>query len=83
MKGTVTDQYGDKHGGNIVTAVDGSKMIFLDDLVSYIENNKRPGDNMTITVHRDNHDLGLRLTLGEKPSEKSTFNNTGKSPEYP
>jgi S1-C subfamily serine protease len=82
IKGTVTDQYGNKHGGDIVTAVDHSKIIFLDDLVSYIENNKRPGENMTITVHRDNHDLDLRLTLGEKPSQ-GTINSTGKSPEYP
>ena len=82
IKGTVTDQYGEKHGGDIVNAVDGSKIIFLDDLVSFIENNKRPGDNMTITVHRDNHDLDLKLTLGEKPSQ-NTFNNTDTSPEYP
>jgi S1-C subfamily serine protease len=82
IKGTVTDQYGEKHGGDIVTAVDGSKIIFLDDLVSFIENNKRPGDNMTITVHRDNHDLDLKLTLGKKPSQ-NTFNNTDNSPEYP
>ena len=82
IKGTVTDQYGEKHGGDIVTAVDGSKIIFLEDLVSFIENNKRPGDNMTITVHRDNHDLDLKLTLGKKPSQ-NIFNNTDNSPEYP
>ena len=83
INGTLTDQYGEKHGGDIITAVDGSKIIFLDDLVSYIENNKRPGDNMTITVHRDNHDLDLKLNLGEKPSP-NRINSTVKSPpEYP
>ena len=37
---------------------------------------------MTITVHRDNHDVDLKVTLGEKPSP-GTFNSPGKSPEYP
>ncbi len=82
MKGTVTDQYGEKHGGDIITAADRVKIIFLDDLVSYIEDNKKPGDNITITVHRDNRDLDLKVILGEKPFP-STSNSTGIPPEYP
>jgi S1-C subfamily serine protease len=81
MKGTLTDQYGKRHGGDIITGVDGKKIIFIDDLVSYIEDNKKPGDQITITVHRDSSDLDLKMTLGEKPFP-SVVNKT-TSPEYP
>ena len=81
MKGTLTDQYGQKHGGDIITGADGKKIIFIDDLVSYIEDNKKPGDQITITVHRDSPDLDLKMTLGEKPFP-SVVNRT-TSPEYP
>jgi S1-C subfamily serine protease len=81
MKGTLTDQYGQKHGGDIITGADGKKIIFIDDLVSYIEDNKKPGDQITITVHRDSSDLDLKMKLGEKPFP-SVVNKT-TSPEYP
>jgi len=81
MKGTVTDQYGQKHGGDIITGTDGKKIIFLDDLVSYIEDNKNPGDPITITVHRDSSDLDLKVTLGEKPLP--SVGNSTAAPEYP
>jgi S1-C subfamily serine protease len=81
MKGTLTDQYGQKHGGDIITSADGKKIIFIDDLVSYIEDNKKPGDQITITVHRDSSDLDLKMTLDEKPFP-SVVNRT-TSPEYP
>jgi len=81
MKGTLTDQYGKRHGGDIITGADGKKIIFIDDLVSYIEDNKKPGDQITITVHRDSSDLDLKMTLGEKPFP-SIVNKT-TSPEYP
>ena len=81
MKGTLTDQYGKRHGGDIITGADGKKIIFIDDLVSYIEDNKKPGDQITITVHRDSSDLDLKMTLGEKPFP-SVVNKT-TTPEYP
>jgi len=81
IKGTLTDQYGQKHGGDIITGADGKKIIFIDDLVSYIEDNKQPGDHITITVHRNSSDLDLEITLGEKPFP-SVVNRT-TSPEYP
>ena len=81
LKGTLTDQYGQKHGGDIITGVDGKKIIFIDDLVSYVEDNKKPGDQITITVHRNSSDLDLKMTLGEKPFP-SVVNRT-TSPNYP
>lgn len=81
MKGTITDQYDQKHGGDIIIGADGKKIIFIDDLVSYIEDNKKPGDQITITVHRNSSDIDLKMTLGEKPFPRVVNRTT--SPEYP
>jgi hypothetical protein len=58
------------------TAVDGSKIIFLDDLVSFMKIIRDV--EITLLVPSDNHDLDLRLTLGEEP--QNTFNNSDNSP---
>jgi S1-C subfamily serine protease len=82
LNGTTTDQYGQKHGGDIIVGIDGKKIIFLDDLVSYIEDNKKPGDIITVTALRDKSNVDLKLRLGEKPLPISA--NTSKViPEYP
>ena len=81
LKGTLTDQYGQKHGGDIITGADGKKIIFIDDLVSYVEDNKKPGDQITIKVHRNSSDLDLKMTLGEKPFPNVVNRTT--SPKYP
>src|ERR687889_1142723 len=41
VNGSITDQYGEKHGGDIITAVDGHNVIRTEDLVSYLEEEKR------------------------------------------
>lgn len=82
LNGTITDQYGLKRGGDIITKIDGKRIIFLDDLVSYIEDNKKPGDNITITAFRDKDYVDLKLTLGKKPLP-SSLNLSNTNPEYP
>ena len=82
LNGTITDQYGQKRGGDIITKIDGKRIIFLDDLVSYIEDNKKPGDNITVTAFRDKGYVDLKLTLGKKPLP-SSLNLTKAIPEYP
>lgn len=82
LNGTITDQYGQKRGGDIITRIDGKRIIFLDDLVSYIEDNKKPGDNITVTAFRDKGYVDLKLTLGKKPLP-SSLNLTKAIPEYP
>jgi len=82
LNGTITDQYGQKRGGDIITKIEGKRIIFLDDLVSYIEDNKKPGDNITVTAFRDKGYVDLKLTLGKKPLP-SSLNLTKAIPEYP
>ena len=68
VNGSITDQYGEKHGGDIITAVDGHNVIRTEDLVSYLEEHKKVGDKITLTIYRNGQFLDLETTLQERPS---------------
>jgi S1-C subfamily serine protease len=68
MQGRITDQYGEKHGGDIITAVDGHNVIHTEDFISYLEEQKKVGDKITLTIYRNGQFLDLEITLQEYPS---------------
>jgi S1-C subfamily serine protease len=68
VHGSTTDQYSKKHVGDIIVAVDGHKLVRIDDLGSYIDQQKSVGDNMTLTVNRNGHLIDLKTTLAARPS---------------
>ena len=68
-----------KHGGDIVTALDGNNVTYLEQLISYMDNKKMPGDNMTITVYRNNSLANITATLGDR----SQINNVNNTSNYP
>src|ERR687889_213479 len=68
MQGRITDQYGEKHGGDIITAVDGHNVIHTEDFISYLEEQKKVGDKITLTIYRNGQFLDLEMTLQERPS---------------
>ncbi|HZA07736.1 MAG TPA: trypsin-like peptidase domain-containing protein, partial [Nitrososphaeraceae archaeon] len=68
VHGSTTDQYSIKHGGDIITAIDGHPIAKSDDLISYIDQHKSVGDNITLTVYRNGHTLDLKATLTARPS---------------
>jgi S1-C subfamily serine protease len=68
LNGSVTDQYGEKHGGDVITAVDGHNVIKIEDLISYLEEQKKVGDKITLTIYRNGQLLDLEITLQERPS---------------
>lgn len=55
-------------GGDVILAVDGSKIFGLADLLAYLEEHKKPGDQVTLTVYRDGELVNFSLTLGAFPS---------------
>jgi len=57
-------------GGDIITAIDGQELNDGGQLRAYIENNKRPGDRVTLTVLRGDQRLELQATLGERPNDQ-------------
>ncbi|HZA07273.1 MAG TPA: trypsin-like peptidase domain-containing protein [Nitrososphaeraceae archaeon] len=68
IHGSTIDQYSVKHGGDIITAVDGHTITRSEDLTSYIDDNKSVGDSVTFTVYRNGHALNLKTTLAARPS---------------
>ena len=68
IQGRITDQYGEKHGGDIITAVDGRIVNQNEDLISYIAENKEVGDKITLTIYRNGQFIGLEMTLQERHS---------------
>jgi S1-C subfamily serine protease len=53
-------------GGDIITAMDGSNITSMNDLVSAL-NNHKAGDNVTLTILRDGKESKVAVTLAQKP----------------
>jgi S1-C subfamily serine protease len=73
LRGAVTDYYGEKHGGDVITALDKQNITKTDELITYIDQHTKPGDTVTLTVYRDGHyvDLGLNVAARPLPPELS------------
>ncbi len=66
VHGSTVDQYGQKHPGDIITGVDGHNISRIDDFISYIDQQKSPGDSITLTVYRNGHTVDLKATLAAR-----------------
>lgn len=53
-------------GGDIVVAVDGHPVSTTGELRGYIENNKRPGETVTLSIVRNGQPMEVPVTLGER-----------------
>lgn len=51
-------------GGDIIIAIDGNRIINGDFLLSYIEEYTQPGDEITITIVRENEQIEISLIVG-------------------
>ncbi|MDW0273244.1 MAG: trypsin-like peptidase domain-containing protein [Nitrososphaeraceae archaeon] len=78
LRGSTTDQYGDKHGTDIITAVDNRNVTYMEDLVSYLDENKKPGEKLNLTVLRNQSYLDIGVLLGDRSN--STKTNDTKDP---
>ncbi len=67
LNGSNINQYGEKRGGDIITAVDDKKIIKMEDLISYLELNKAVNDNATLSVYRDGEIIDKQVTLKSRP----------------
>ena len=56
-----------KGGGDLIIAVDGQAVNTFSDFLSYLVNNKAPGDTITLTVLRGDQKLDLKVTLDKRP----------------
>ncbi|PNX47935.1 MAG: hypothetical protein BV456_10355 [Thermoplasmata archaeon M8B2D] len=55
-------------GGDIIIAIDGTRIINGDSLMSYLEEHTQPNDTIIITVLRNNQTLDISVILGQRPS---------------
>jgi 2-alkenal reductase len=56
-------------GGDIIVAIDGHPVTSGGDLRAYIENSKRPGEAVTLTLLRTDQRLELQVLLQERPGQ--------------
>lgn len=54
-------------GGDLIIAIDGRPVTSFGEMLSYLINNKAPGDQVTLTILRDNKEKEVTLTLGKRP----------------
>lgn len=74
LLGSITDQYGDKHGNDIITGVDDKNVTYMEDMVSYIDENKRPGAKLILTVFRNQSYLDIPVLLGDRNNSTKSEN---------
>lgn len=72
LNGSYINQYGEKRGGDIVTAVDGKQILKMEDLISYLELNKAVNENATLSVYRDGEIIDKQVTLKSRPLAPTT-----------
>jgi len=55
-------------GGDAILAVDGKDVSTLEQLAGYLDENKKPGDNVELTVVRNGNQMSVEVQLAEWPS---------------
>jgi S1-C subfamily serine protease len=83
VHGSTTDQYSKKHLGDIIIAVDRHNVTKSDDLITYIDQHKSVGENVTLTVFRNGHTTDLKVTLAARPSPFSFLITQSAPPPSP
>ena len=55
-------------GGDIVIALEGTRIKGIDDLSTYLEENTSPDQTLDVTIIRNGETMTIQLTLGTRPS---------------
>ena len=55
-------------GGDVITAIDGTKITNMDDALTYLETYTVPGQTINMTTVRNNQTITLQVELGIRPS---------------
>jgi S1-C subfamily serine protease len=54
-------------GGDIILAIDGTPVQDMDDVIVYLVENTRPGQEVELSILRDGQEQKLTVELGERP----------------
>jgi len=69
IQGSTVDKYAKTHWGDIITAIDGHQLVRIEDLISYIEEHKSVGNQLTLTAYREGQMFNLTTTLSARPPQ--------------
>ncbi|MBR1539924.1 MAG: trypsin-like peptidase domain-containing protein [Clostridia bacterium] len=69
LEGTPAEEAGLQEG-DVITKIDDHKVETIQELNNYKAQNYEIGDEITLTVYRDNKEKKIKLTLGEQPKEE-------------
>ncbi|WP_376791252.1 S1C family serine protease [Thermoflexus sp.] len=58
-------------GGDLITAIDGRAVRSMEDLITYLEEERKPGDEVTLSILRDGKPQEVRVRLAPRPSSSS------------
>jgi S1-C subfamily serine protease len=83
IHGSTIDQYGSKHLGDIIIALDRHNISSSDDLINYIGQHKIAGNNITLTLFRNGHTIDLKATLTVRPSMIPFLTTRSAPPSIP
>jgi 2-alkenal reductase len=64
-------------GGDIIVAVNGTYVADMDELVSYLVINSRPGDTINLLIVRDNETFEVPVTLEPRPTSGDVTISSG------
>lgn len=73
LRGITIDYYGQKHGGDIITAINKQNVTKIDQLVVYVDQHVKFGDTITLTVYRDGHYVDLKAFVMTRPQPLSNM----------
>ena len=59
----ITNKYGERQSGDVITALDGNSIVDIEGLLSYVQENKTIGENIAFTVYRNGEYLSLNAPL--------------------
>ena len=54
-------------GGDVITAMNGTPMMGMDDVVAYTVEHTQPGDTVQFTIMRDGQEMQMEVTMGARP----------------
>lgn len=82
VAGTEAARYGQSIiylGGDVITKIDNIQVSSIADYYSALES-KKPGDKVSVTVHKNRKDRTLTVTLSEPETQRNTNQNTRRTP---
>ncbi len=70
IKGATVDQNGNPTAvGDIITGINGTKIVRFEDMVSYLYAKTQPGQTVTLDVLRNGQTIQVQVVLGTQPSQ--------------